>query len=319
MPGKAPKVSVCLITYNHERYIARALQGVAEQQTDFPFDIVIGDDASSDGTRDAVVEFVEGAGVPCRLLPEEGRLGITRNLGRTLDACQGDYVALLEGDDYWTDRQKLARQVRLLDRDPGVAACFHSVCTVDDEGRQTPARPWPRLRRSRLSVDDLLVRGNFLPTSSVVFRNRLFGSLPGWYFDHWIGDLPLHALNALHGCLAFIDAAMGAYRIHAGGAFSVTSQAVRVNELIGVYEDLTAWLPPPHASTARSACVFLRAAEALRTGRSGEARRLAWKRATAAPYDVQALKALVIAASPPLYRRIAGTTVLRDRLPLDVA
>ena len=98
------KVSVCMITYNHERFIAQAIESVLMQETDFRVELVIGEDCSTDGTRAIVREFGERFPERIRLLLPEHNLGMMPNFVATLSACRGQYVALLEGDDYWTDR-----------------------------------------------------------------------------------------------------------------------------------------------------------------------------------------------------------------------
>lgn len=110
-------ISICMITYNHEQYIAQAIESILMQVTDFKIEIVIGEDCSTDNTKIICEQYAsENPGV-IRLLPTFENLGVSKNFYRTLKACKGEYVAICEGDDYWTDHQKLQKQVRILDAD----------------------------------------------------------------------------------------------------------------------------------------------------------------------------------------------------------
>src|SRR3954467_10474897 len=119
-----PKVSVAMITYNHEAFIAQAVESVMMQETGFPYELVISDDCSSDRTRQLAREFQRRYPDRIRLLLPETNLGMMNNFVQTLRACTGDYIALLEGDDYWLDAAKLEKQARLLDAPPEFPACF---------------------------------------------------------------------------------------------------------------------------------------------------------------------------------------------------
>ena len=103
------KVSVAMITYNHERFIAQAIESVLMQQTDFAVELVIGEDCSTDKTRAIVCAYGERYPERIRLLLPERNQGMIPNFVATMNACQGQYIALLEGDDYWTDRIQAAK------------------------------------------------------------------------------------------------------------------------------------------------------------------------------------------------------------------
>ena len=134
-----PKVSVCVITYNQERYVIQAVEGALTQEADFDFEVVVGDDASSDGTpeilRDLQVRYPDRL----RLILREKNIGPARNFLDVLGACRGEYVAILDGDDYWTSPEKLQKQADALDADPTLAICSHRVEHVfEDEGGANP-------------------------------------------------------------------------------------------------------------------------------------------------------------------------------------
>lgn len=132
---KDPKLSVILITYNHEKYIEKALDSVLSQVTDFPFEIVIGDDCSPDDTKNIIREHRDKYPDIIRIVHREKNTGRpTLNVYETTMKCRGDYLAYLEGDDYWTDSDKLQKQMDFLNEHPEYIACTHSHKMIDDNG-----------------------------------------------------------------------------------------------------------------------------------------------------------------------------------------
>ena len=132
---KDPKLSVILITYNHEKSIEKALDSVLSQVTDFPFEIVIGDDCSPDDTKNIIREYRDKYPDIIRIVHREKNTGRpTLNVYETTMKCRGDYLAYLEGDDYWTDSDKLQKQMDFLNEHPEYIACTHSHKMIDDNG-----------------------------------------------------------------------------------------------------------------------------------------------------------------------------------------
>ena len=219
-----PKVSVCVQTYNHAPYIAQALDSVLMQETDFDFEIIVGEDESNDGTREICIEYAEQYPDRIRLFLRSredviyinGRATGRYNFVENFRAARGDYIALLDGDDYWTDPRKLQKQADLLDAHPEYALCFHAVALVDEVSGKEKKVLYPPGRRPVYRLADIL-KHNFIPALSVMFRNREMDALPDWFWDVPVGDLPLHVLNALHGDIGYIDEVMGVYRKHGGG------------------------------------------------------------------------------------------------------
>jgi glycosyltransferase involved in cell wall biosynthesis len=223
-PGPWPvKVSVLMITYNHEPYIAQAIESVLMQKTSFPYELVIGEDYSTDATRQIVLAYQRKHPDRIRALLQERNLGPTGNLDATLRACRGQYIAVLEGDDYWVSPDKLQLQADYLDERRDYSICFHKVEVVDE---RSGAEPPPGTRRFRpegvkptTSIDDL-IRCDYLPTGSVMFRNGLIQGLPDWVFKAPWADWPLFLTIAQHGLIGFIDRVFGAYRMSDGGICS---------------------------------------------------------------------------------------------------
>lgn len=226
-----PKVSVSIITFNHEQYIAQAIESVLMQKTSFDFEVLIGEDDSEDNTREIVKEYERRYPEKIRLFLNDrknviyidGRATGRWNMINNLKHARGEYVALLEGDDYWTDPYKLQKQIDFLDSRQEYVICFHWTKWLDEEGGKIRDKMYGpsfiNYIKPYYTIDDLLEHANFIPTNSVVFRNGLLNGFPEWFYKVPVGDFPLNVLNALHGKIGFLDEAMSVYRRHAGGVY----------------------------------------------------------------------------------------------------
>jgi glycosyltransferase involved in cell wall biosynthesis len=228
------KASVCMVTYNHERYIAQAVQSVLEQETKFPFEVVIGEDCSTDNTRSILVDLARQNPDTIRLRLAESNQGAKANFLDVVTACRGKYVAMLEGDDYWICPNKLQLQVDALDAHPDWAICFHPTKCVYEEGMQGQSVYPLGWNQAEATLEDLLA-ANFIPTSSTVFRNGLFGEFPPWFRELLLGDWPLHILNAAHGNIGCLPEVMSAYRIHRNGIWSGRTPVTRMTAIFQMF------------------------------------------------------------------------------------
>lgn len=210
-----PVVSVCMITYNHEKYIAQAIESVLMQETNFKYELVIGEDCSTDDTRYIVRAYGERYPEQIRLLLPERNQGMIANFVSTLNVCRGQYIALLEGDDYWTDPLKLQKQVDFLEEHKECVICFHDAKVIHEDGSKESHSYLPAGQKVISTLDDLLV-SNFIPTCSVFFRNGLIKEFPEWYYELKMGDWPLHILNAKHGKIGYINNEMAVRRYSSG-------------------------------------------------------------------------------------------------------
>lgn len=240
-----PKVSILTTTYNHEPYIAQALESMLTQETTFSYKLVIGEDCSTDRTRDILLDYKARFPDQIRLLLREKNVGRRPNWMETFYACSGQYIAVLEGDDYWTDRHKLQLQSDFLDARRDCTICFHPVLKHFEDGSRPDQRFEPPPGQSTYALGDLLQR-NFIATCSVMFRNNLFERFPEWYHTVPAGDWPLHVLNAQHGDIGYIDRVMAVHRIHAGGAWSPHAASRRLQNKMEVLETIGRHLGPPH-------------------------------------------------------------------------
>lgn len=269
-----PRISVALVTYNHANYIAQALDSIFAQKIDVPWELVVGDDASTDATPSIIADYAARHPGIVRLLPREQNLGMHRNFLQTLQACRGDYVAILEGDDFWTSRTKLRQQQALLDANRGCPACFHPVTVVGDDGHPV-GEIFPGIRQPFLSLKELLAT-NDIPTGSVMFRRALLPALPDSITSLSMTDWPFFIQLARRGDLACIDEVMGCYRRHSGGMWTSQSESARMEKIIALHE----WLLHEKLSGNESAgCAALAlwegrlALHLARTGKTGPALR----------------------------------------------
>ena len=212
------RVSVSIITYGHENYIEQALDSVFAQETSFPLQIHIGEDCSPDNSRNLIKSYCEK--YP-NIVPRfyEENVGGKSNFLDGLAACTGDYIALLDGDDYWTDSTKLQRQVDLMDANPSLSMCFHAVEEIPD-GELEGTIEYPPNRLSTYDVEDMAKYLN-IHTSSVLVRRT---ALVGWrdFFepkDLPCGDWPLYAYATRSGPAQYIDSVMSVHRLHAEGVW----------------------------------------------------------------------------------------------------
>lgn len=229
------KLSVCVPTYNHEKYIGKMLEGALMQQTSFNFEIVIGDDASTDATPDIIRTYsAKKPGIIRAFLhsenqgPKEPREFAGRNnVLQLLKACRGEYVAMCEGDDYWTDPLKLQKQVDFLDQNPDFAVCHHNMEVIYEDG--TPSHFFNAADQKSVStIEDLLEDKWFMATASWVYRNHfLTEDFAEWHTKAAAGDWAIMFQLAAKGKIGYLPDVMGVYRKHSAGLSNVHAHTNR--------------------------------------------------------------------------------------------
>jgi glycosyltransferase involved in cell wall biosynthesis len=240
--GSAPLVDIIMPTYNHEKFIAQAIESVLAQETDFTYRLKIGDDCSTDGAP-AIIRSYAGR-YPERIdaflfSPHVGAFHRERMGVRLLRQSQAKYVAVLEGDDYWTDPRKLHKQVDYLERHPGCAVCFNDAVMFHEDGSEPPRRLCAADQKQVSTLEDI-VAANFLIPCTALFRNVL-GELPEHFFAVKNADWMMYVLLAEHGTLDYLDEVTAAYRVHRGGVWSRLSYPQRIREHINTYETIDAY------------------------------------------------------------------------------
>jgi glycosyltransferase involved in cell wall biosynthesis len=241
-------VDVALSTYNHERFIAAAIEGVLNQKTDFTYRLIIGDDCSTDSTQSIIRGYAEmhpDLIVPVLYSKNVGPFHADRVWLKTLSLCTAKYVTLLDGDDYWTDPLKLQKQVAFLESHQECAICFHNVCVVDEDGAEiSPSLCSPDQKEISTLAD--IVAGNYIPACSVMFRNKLFAKFPEVFYKVSTGDWMLHVINAQHGHIGYISDIMAAYRKHSAAFWTMRRYTEQLAEMVRIYETIDAYLGPKY-------------------------------------------------------------------------
>ncbi len=220
--GKTPKISVCIVAYNHGQYIDDCLSSVVGQQVEADIEILVGDDCSTDQTRKIISAYAER--YPDLVFPvfHAKNIGGSLNYQYLMSKAAGEYVAHLDGDDYWLPG-KLAAQVRFLDANPDCAAVYTNAFCIRDDG--TPAGVFNNAQPSRFDINDLLRQGNFLNHSSVLYRSTLRHELLGMQPPFL--DYRILLRLARHGDVGYLNQALTAYR-----RSSSSSAIVNANELV---------------------------------------------------------------------------------------
>lgn len=219
-------VSINCITYNHENYIADAIESFLMQKTNFKYEILIHDDASSDRTAEIIREYEKK--YPDIIKPiyqrenqySKGVRGIGTRFNET--RSKGKYIAVCEGDDYWTDSHKLQKQVNFMESNPEYSMCFHAAefVNVDKKATGTIARIYNEDKI--VSMEDIIRKSSpgYIPTASRVYRKELAANIPQWVFDCCVGDMPMSLLLASRGKFFYMDEVMSAYRINVPGSWT---------------------------------------------------------------------------------------------------
>lgn len=244
-----PVVSVCMITYNHESYIHEAIKGILIQKTNFPFELVIGEDCSTDNTRKIIREYeIQYPEIIIAQYPETNR-GMIENFTTVMESARGKYIALCEGDDYWTDPLKLQKQVDFLESNPDYVLCFHDAETIcEDETviNWSFKKKYSRIynKQDAFSFDDIIRNGWFIPTASIVFRN-IIKEFPEWFNNVLSGDYSLQMLLARKGKFKYIDELMSIYRLHKSNSRSLFNDLslnlVNINQTTILLNTVTGW------------------------------------------------------------------------------
>lgn len=223
-----PKVSIMLITYNHERYVAQALDSILRQKRDFDIEINVIDDASTDSTQAIVKSYQERYPglINCYFNARNvGHIATQLNTIRGFQTLRGQYFALLEGDDYWTDDDKLAAQVACLDADLTLVACAHYTQKVFDDNNRPPEHflPFLGFGRNRATLVDLVNMAGVFHLSSILYRNVFELAPPLCLSDPYSCEITINMTFGLFGDFFCLDRYMSAYRVHDAGVFSKRS------------------------------------------------------------------------------------------------
>lgn len=218
-------VSVIMITYNHEKYIRQAIDGVTMQKTNFRYELLVGDDASTDDTQEIIKELAQKNPDIIKPILRDKNMGAVLNFSDLLERSKGKYVAICDGDDFWTCDCKLQKQVNFLESHAEYTICCHPVLQIYDDKSQPDVVLHPLIlagkdaeKRGNLNIHDL-IRMNTVASLSTMYRWGIERKLPAWLTGFFVVDYVLLSLHADLGLIGVIDDVMGAYRKHSGGSW----------------------------------------------------------------------------------------------------
>ena len=221
---KRPKVSIMLITYNHEKYIAQALESILMQETEYDFEIAVIEDCSTDKTQEIIMRYVEK--YPHKVKPYFNKKNIghkitQKNFFQGYFRLTGDYMAILEGDDYWTSPHKLQKQISFLEKNPDYVACSHNTIKIYEDGSKAPHRflyyePIP----ADHTIEGFIMLSSYFHITTLMFRNIFRGAPPRHFRNKWSCEIFVVIAHAQFGKVRYFNEDMAAYRAHTGGRFS---------------------------------------------------------------------------------------------------
>lgn len=221
MNKKTPLVSVCCLTYNQENTIAQTIEGVLSQKTDFDIELIIHDDASTDKTTEIVRKYA--GEYPDRIRPifqkenQYHKCNLAKEYVNPL--VRGKYVAICEGDDYWTSPDKLQKQIDYMEANPDCTMTFHAIEQLDSDGRVIDY--YPMSESGYVSTELIIKRGGlFCPSVSLVIRSDICRKWPEFRVKARIYDYPIQILSALEGKVYYFHEKMGVYRYASAGSWT---------------------------------------------------------------------------------------------------
>lgn len=221
-----PIVSICCITYNHEDYIRDAIDGFLMQKTSFPIEIIIHDDASTDNTADIIKEYANKyPELFVTILQSENQWskgGGSIYARFVYPRARGKYIAMCEGDDFWTDPFKLQKQVDFLENNSEYVACYHNAI-INYVDKKNKNHLYNKINESRNVSLEEIINNWSVPTASIVMRKKVIDNLPDWRNNIYSGDYTLILLCLNIGKLYFINEVMSVYNVSLKGS-SVSSQ-----------------------------------------------------------------------------------------------
>lgn len=232
-----PLVTVSITTYNHEKYIRRTIESVFEQECNFPVEVVICNDASTDNTHEIILDAIKGH-KNVKYIKQEKNVGISLNFIDSLINASGKYIAVLDGDDFWIDKNKLQLQVDFLDQHDNYIACFTD--SVMFWGDDIPAYGALKDRHKRnLALSNLDEGGIWIPTSTFMYKRSIINdTLPEEYRNIRMVDIFLFYLVMSKGDIGYINKVTSAYRKHHDGIWSGLNELEQINFRLANFEKM---------------------------------------------------------------------------------
>ena len=226
-----------MITYKHEKYLKQAIESVLNQKTNFDFELIIANDNSPDNSNSIIKEIrnTHVNGFRINYLNNNTNMGMMPNFVNALKKCNGQYIALCEGDDYWIDEYKLQKQVDFLDQNTDYSICYHLAQVEENDLLISDEIT---LKKNQTTTIKDLSKGNYMHTCTVMYRNKLFKKFPKYFENAPVGDYYLHMLNSRYGKIYCINEIMSVYRVHPESYWSSKEQLERTKIWINFLENI---------------------------------------------------------------------------------
>ena len=229
-------ITTIITSYNHREYIAQAIESAISQKGDFRHEILLADDASSDGTREIVRGYAAKHPDLVKDVSVDENLGISGNMKRTFDLASGDYIAILEGDDYWTDDRKLAKQLDFLERNGDCSMVFSRIrLRTGDEYSLLPRHdglPEKLDHPELVAVDSMNPICNF---SCCLFRSRPVKMIPDVAYEHRLSEVTVAFFLVQFGRIGYIGECLSVYRIHERGTYAGADEVHRMRQALDTF------------------------------------------------------------------------------------
>jgi glycosyltransferase involved in cell wall biosynthesis len=236
-----PLVSVCLITYNHEKFIRKAIESVLSQEVSFELEIIIADDYSIDSTREIILEYYKENKSLIKLLFQETNVGAANNFIDLINHAKGKYIAYLEGDDFWIDNQKIKKQVEFMEKNPEYNIVFTDFNILyESTNKLVKVNHCEKFfDRTTFSIKDITYE-NIIPSLTAMYRN-IDLKFPNNFKLLWPGDWPFNILHAKTGKIKFLNFKSSVYRIHESGTCSSNNPSYNFKRHIETAKLMTNW------------------------------------------------------------------------------
>lgn len=214
LQGKAPMVSIVTIAYNVSKYIDEAIESVLNQKTNYTVELVIGEDCSTDNTRNIVLEYQKKYPSVVRVVLHEKNLGLTPNCVATHNVCRGKYIALLDGDDYWTAEDKLQKQIDFLEQNADYSGCGTQATKIYENGESPHF--FGEKNDTTYVLNDMITHRKF-HTSSFVYRKEIWDKTGGIPSNISSNERAIYPMVAIFGKIKYFKESMCVYRLAGTG------------------------------------------------------------------------------------------------------
>ncbi|KLU64359.1 putative glycosyltransferase EpsE [Desulfosporosinus acididurans] len=232
------KLNVILITYNHSKFIEESLRSILAQKTNFDFNILVADDKSTDDTLERIKKYETRTNIPFCYLKNERNLGITKNYQRAFGECDAEYIAVMEGDDIWTDPYRLQKHINFLDHHYECTMSFNRYVVGDFNKAKYIVQPaWENGKGYQLITSRDIICENFIGNfSTCVYRRSAINALPESLFEMTAYDWIINIMVGRSGMIGYLTDVMSIYRIHTEGVWSSKREEDNIRETLDCIE-----------------------------------------------------------------------------------